>query len=1191
MNPLNAGIVIFDSKLKEERDYWLGHLSREIKATSFPTDFERPDGYSPERETVELNLSGELYERLQKLTGGSSFLLYVALLTAWKVCLFKHTQHELVVLGSPARRRNESAAPLSLNALAVIDEVREEMTFRQLLLQVRETLLAAYSNQNYPYRRLVADFGLAGVENRCPLFDVAVALSSIHHELPEVRNDITITFTEETDCVRGAFGFNPRLFTRESVERWVGQFLHLLGEALERPNARIAELELLTGPERVQIESEWNQTDVSYRTRACLHQLFEAQAARTPDAIAVISGDEQASYRELNERANRVASRLIGSGVGPESLVGVYMERSVEMVVAILAVHKAGGAYVPLDPGYPAQYLSYMLEDAKVEVLLTQRRFASRLSAYGVPVLSLDSEEFFTAQESLKNPISRAGLDNAAYVIYTSGSTGNPKGAVVTHRGILNRLLWMQQAYRLTEDDRVLQKTPFSFDVSVWEFFWPLMVGARLVMARPEGHKDAAYLLRMIKEQGITTLHFVPSMLHLFLEEEGVEGCASLRRVICSGEALTAELVRRFYQRLQSADLHNLYGPTEASVDVTYWACPREQSSKVVPIGRPIANTRIYILDSNLKSVPVGAAGELHIGGVGLARGYLNRPDLTAERFIPSPFGPEEGERLYRSGDLARFLPDGQIEFLGRIDQQVKVHGFRIELGEIEAVLAEHPAIREAVVEPRANGQGEKRLVAYFVPEKTRTLSAAQSGLYRLPNDMAVAHQNPNETNFLYQEIFEEQSYLKHGITLRKGDCVFDVGANIGLFTLFTQEACEDVRVYAFEPVPPIYDLLHQNVQLHAPGAKIFNCGLSDRARLVPFTYYPRSSIMSGYYADEREEKEVVASFTLNRQQQSLGASEARQLVEDTLEGHFISETFDCQLKTLSDVIDEEQVERIDLLKIDVEKSELDVIGGLRAEHWPKIKQVVIEVHDLDGRLQMLKSLLEEKGFRVEVDQDCWLKGTSVYQLYAVRPSAYVPEGLRVPVKISKRNGNGSAHHAGSNGNAVSVEELRSFALKRLPEYMVPSAFVALEQLPLTPSGKTDRKALPDPSLHRPNLNTLYVTPDTEMERTIASLWQEVLKVDKVGIHDNFFDLGGYSLIMGKVRRKLELLLQNEISMVEMFEHPTVHSLASHLSLKATGASGGSSTSSLKPDYERAGRQQQAINRRRQQQRESRGNG
>jgi amino acid adenylation domain-containing protein len=447
--------------------------------------------------------------------------------------------------------------------------------------------------------------------------------------------------------------------------------------------------------------------DTPYPPDLCLQDLIESQAARTPDAVAVVAEGGRLTFHELSERADRLARHLRGLGAGPEVPVGLCLERSLEMVVGLAGVLKAGGAYVPLDPAYPRQRLAFMLEDARVPVLLTAGDSAVDLPLpSGTRVVRLD-EEPPPGDCALYPP----DADQSAYIIYTSGSTGRPKGAVNAHRGIVNRLLWMQDAYGLTPGDRVLQKTPFSFDVSVWEFFWPLTTGARLVMARPGGHQDPAYLAETILREGITTLHFVPPMLRAFLEQPGVEACAAvLRRVICSGEALPLDLQQRFFARLPGVELHNLYGPTEAAVDVTFWRCDPASPHATVPIGHPVANVSIHLLDPDLQPA---ATGELCIGGAQVGRGYLNRPDLTADRFIPDPFGGA-GARLYRTGDLARHLPDGAVEFLGRIDHQVKIRGFRIELGEIEAALGEHPGVEGAVVVASDGPGGDRRLVAYL---------------------------------------------------------------------------------------------------------------------------------------------------------------------------------------------------------------------------------------------------------------------------------------------------------------------------------------------------------------------------------------------------------------------------------------------------------------------------------------------
>ncbi|KAG9578483.1 hypothetical protein KCV01_g16546, partial [Aureobasidium melanogenum] len=503
----------------------------------------------------------------------------------------------------------------------------------------------------------------------------------------------------------------------EAICGYMRQALESLADALEHtPAAPVRELSILPDAERKRLLGTWNDTARSYPTDKGIHQLFESQVARTPDAIALVVGDEQVSYADLNAQANRLAHTLIARGVGPDVRVAVYAERGIGMVVGLLAILKAGGGYVPLDPAYPRDRLEWMLGDSAPQVLLTTTALRDNLPVAGtVTVIELDDPSMPWADASPHDPVVAAFVPtNLAYVIYTSGSTGRPKGVMNEHLGVVNRLVWMQEAYRLGSDDAVLQKTPFGFDVSVWEFFWPLLNGARLVMARPEGHKDPSYLAQAVRRHGITTMHFVPSMLQLFVDSGVAVDLPSLRQVMCSGEALPGALARRFLQALPSTALHNLYGPTEAAVDVTAWHCAGSDLPDNLPIGRPIANTAIYLLDAHGEPVPQGATGELYIGGVQVARGYLNRPDLTAERFLRDPFSEVPGARMYRTGDVARHLPDGNVVYLGRNDDQVKIRGFRIELGEIEGRLLEQAIVRDAAVVAR-DGAGGKRLVGYLV--------------------------------------------------------------------------------------------------------------------------------------------------------------------------------------------------------------------------------------------------------------------------------------------------------------------------------------------------------------------------------------------------------------------------------------------------------------------------------------------
>nr|WP_321162352.1 amino acid adenylation domain-containing protein [Nostoc sp. KVJ3] len=493
-----------------------------------------------------------------------------------------------------------------------------------------------------------------------------------------------------------------------------------------------------------QVIQELNDSKAVCYEDLCIHQMFEMQVERSPQSIAVIFENTQLTYRQLNQQANQLAHHLRALGVGPEVLVGICLERSLEMIVGILGILKAGGAYVPLDPAYPSERLAFILEDTQAPVLLTQEKLLKKLPPHQAQVVCLDSNWQENIQNSQENPVNETTDYNLIYVIYTSGSTGQPKGVMVSHRGIRNQLYWRQTTFRLTQADKVLLTISFSFDPSVWQILWPLCFGGQLIVARPGGHQDTAYLVKVITKQQITVLALVPSILRVLLEEKGIENCRFLKHITCGGEALPGELIERFFAKLNLDNvLHNCYGPTEASIDTTFWTCQRDTNYAIAPIGRPITNAEIHILDENLQPVPVGESGELHIGGIGLARGYLNRPELTIDKFIFNSFSSESGARLYKTGDLARYLSDGNIEFLGRIDYQVKIRGFRIELGEIEAILGRHPALTQTLVIAREDINGDKQLVAYVVASAEQIPSRVELRRFlqsQLPEYMVPAY-------------------------------------------------------------------------------------------------------------------------------------------------------------------------------------------------------------------------------------------------------------------------------------------------------------------------------------------------------------------------------------------------------------------------------------------------------------------
>ena len=881
--------------LKPQMEWWTERLKGAPDLLELPADRPRPAVQKFRGGRQHLQLSAELTNRLRNIGGEHGATLFMVLLAAWQTLLARHTGSEDVVVGSPIVGRNraetEGLIGVFVNTLALRTDLSGDPSFRALVERVRRTALDAYARQDLPFESLVEALRIPRDLSRQPLFQAmlmlhrpqgAFALPGLRCEPVEADPgtsifDLGLYAWDRPQGLGAMLEYNADLFDAATAARFVDRFRTLLDGIAADPDAPLSRLPVMTADEAARLAA-WNATERAYPGTECVHQIIAAQAARTPDAVAVVFEDEQVTYAELDARANRLANHLRGLGVGPEVRVGVCAERAVELVVALLGTLKAGGAYVPLDPGYPRDRLAYMLADSRVSVLLTQARLAERIPPHAARTVLLDADWPRIAEESAGAPEAGVGLDHLAYVIYTSGSTGRPKGAENAHGGIRNRLLWMQEAFGLDGTDAVLQKTPFSFDVSVWEFFWPLMVGARLVVAKPEGHREPAYLARLIGQQGVTTLHFVPSMLQAFLEEPDLSACAPLRRVVCSGEALPAELAARFFTRV-GAELHNLYGPTEAAVDVTWWPCARDDERRSVPIGRPIANTRIHLLDARLHPVPIGVAGELYIAGVQVGRGYLGRRGLTAERFVPDPFSAQPGARMYRTGDLARWLADGGVDYLGRADHQVKVRGFRIELGEIEAALAAHPGVREAVVVARTDAPGETRLVAYLTSS---------------------------------------------------GDSAPDAAA------------------------------------------------------------------------------------------------------------------------------------------------------------------------------------------------------------------------------------------------------LREHLRAGLPEYMVPAAFVAMEALPLSPNGKVDRKALPAPEAKRDE-SLAFVAPRDETERAIAAIWREALGVEQVGVDDNFFDLGGHSLLLVRVHGRIREALGAQVTVVELFQHPTVGALAARL------AGGGEEAGPARGAVdERARRQKAALERQKQ---------
>ncbi|WP_287314903.1 non-ribosomal peptide synthetase, partial [Moorena sp. SIO1G6] len=724
--------------------YWEKQLAGELPILDLPTDLPRPSLVTYRSDSHEFKLNEELLSRLKQLQSDSISLFQIAL-SAFYVLLYRYTNQKNILVNIPTENRRgkkefKDVAGYLASLVVVPGNLEGNTTFKELLIQVAQTVDQALKHEayNYPLSQLLKQLKLKS-NFRHPLVsfvmfnwrklrwddtDFPDELLQIQPYLLEEQRgapyDLSVEMIEVGDQLNLRWNYNSDLFYPETIDRIASHYLTLLEGIVANQETPIFQLPLLTETERHQLLIEWNNTQVDYPQDKCIHQLFEEQVEKTPDAVAVVFDREQLTYREFNCRANQLAHYLRKLGVKPDTLVGIFLEPSLEMVVSIYGVLKAGGAYVPLAPGYPRDRITHILETSQASILLTQQNLTPQLTNHHPEIVCLDQDWNLIEQESPKNFDSSVTSQNLAYAIYTSGSTGKPKGVMIPHQALVNHLNWMQTEFPLSVEDKVLQKTPFCFDASVWEFYASLLVGGQLVIAGSGGHQDPAYLIDTINKHSLTILQVVPTLLQMLLSEGTLASCPSLKRVFCGGELLSKDLLSKF-ETVQKAELINLYGPTEATIDASYYPCQAGTQLLSVPIGRPVANTQIYILDSHLQPVPIGVPGELHIGGAGLARGYLNCPELTEQKFIPNPFSNKPGSRLYKTGDLARYLPDGNIEFIGRIDHQVKIRGFRIELSEIEAVLAQHSNVREAVVIAREDIPGDQRLVAYLITNDAKT--------------------------------------------------------------------------------------------------------------------------------------------------------------------------------------------------------------------------------------------------------------------------------------------------------------------------------------------------------------------------------------------------------------------------------------------------------------------------------------
>jgi amino acid adenylation domain-containing protein/FkbH-like protein len=727
--------------LEKQLSYWKQQLAVAPAVLELPTDYPRPAVQTFRGAHQSLTFSETVSAQLKELSQRECVTLFMTLLAAFQTLLSRYSGQQEIVVGTPIANRNraeiEDLIGFFVNTLVLRTDLTGDPSFADVLQQVREVALGAYAHQDVPFELLVEELQPDRDMSRTPLFQVLMVLHNAPVAAVEIKTelrlgsvgvenhtakfDLTLSLSETGDGrLHSLWEYNTDLFGLATIQRMMKHFEVLLGRVAGSAEKRLSELGLLTDEEREQIVVIWNDTAVNYPSEKCIHELFEEQVQRTPDAVAVLGEHEQLSYRELNDRANRLAHYLQSLGVRPESLVGICVERSVEMVVGLLGILKAGGAYVPLDPAYPQERLSYMIEDAHVSVLLTQQHLLDTLPAHATPTFCLDSDSPQLAHCSVLNPSRIVDTDNLAYLIYTSGSTGRPKAAGVSHAGFTNLLSWYLTEFGISGSDRLLLMSSFSFDLTQKNIFGPLLVGARLYLSETRFF-DAQAITELLGREQITLLNCTPSAFYPLVEtseEQGWAQLTELREVFLGGEVINLERLRRWLDQSE-AEVVNTYGPTECTDVVAYHRVSKKevQAAGVVPIGRGVWNTTLYLLDAEMGVVPIGVKGELYVGGRGVGRGYVGDAALTGKRFIPDPFSTEGGARLYRTGDVGRYGEDGDIEYLGRMDHQVKVRGFRIEVGEVETTLLGHALVREAAVVARGDGAGEQRLVAYIVPD------------------------------------------------------------------------------------------------------------------------------------------------------------------------------------------------------------------------------------------------------------------------------------------------------------------------------------------------------------------------------------------------------------------------------------------------------------------------------------------
>ncbi|MDZ8034054.1 non-ribosomal peptide synthetase [Nostoc sp. DedSLP04] len=1210
----------------------------------------------------------DLREKIYNLTTNSPVNKLALYLSAIKILIFKYTAQEEFVVATGALNLDKS------DSLIFSRFSRQQfISFKDLLKITRSNLQEGYHHQSYDVNALVETF-IARGGNPAAIFDIALIQEGLCSR-SSLLNNFQLVFEIDAQDTSISVTFPKDAFGGDFVQRMLGHFLQILTVVTANPDRKLSEIDILTTQERSQLLT-WNHTEIQYPQDKCIHQLFEEQVEQNPDAVALVFENQQLTYRQLNEQANQLARYLQTLGVKPEVLVGICIERSLEMVVGLLGILKAGGAYVPLDPSYPAERLAYTLQDAAVPVLLAQKSLLTAIPKNQAIVVCLDTDWEVINSCSRENLVSGVQPNNLAYVIYTSGSTGKPKGVLVNHQNVTRLFAATQSWYHFCASDVFTLFHSIAFDFSVWELWSALLYGGRLAIVPYWVSRDSSAFHNLLRQEQVTVLNQTPSAFRQLIRVEELaenqESKLSLRLAIFGGEALEPQSLKPWFERYgdRSPQLVNMYGITETTVHVTYRPLTKADvnNSKSL-IGSPIPDLQLYILDEQLKPVPIGIGGEMYVGGAGLARGYLNRPELTAERFITNPFSDEPEARLYKTGDLARYLENGDIEYLDRIDNQVKIRGFRIELGEIEAALLKHPEVREAVAIARTDQPGDKRLVAYIVAKPSNQAFENQSHSEQISQWQQVFNdtyrQNAPSQDSTFNIIGWNDSYTGlpipqeqmgqwldstvERILALQPQRVLEIGSGTGMLLFRIAPQCSrycgtDISdnairyvqmemqktgspwsqvqlinkpahdfegfeaktfdavilnsvVQYFPSIDYLVSVLEGAVKMVAPGGFIF---VGD-VRSLP--------LLSAFHADVilyQTSQELPTEDWWQRVQKNL--QEDQELVIDpvffnVLVQHLpqISQV-QIQLKRgrdrneltrfRYDVIlhvgdrvspsiepqcwdwQQDELTLSSVRQLLLETPEIAIVKNVpNARLWQQVKLLELLARDekpatVGGLLQNLEALTQQEGIEPE---DFWSlseelpysidiswSDTGTNDCYDVvfsrRSLGLISHGI-LPLLKETPQLKPWNHYANNplQGKLTRqlVPRLRSFLKQSLPDYMIPSAFVTLEALPLTSNGKVDRRALPAPQTTRADLEKAFVAPRTLEEQVLADIWAEILGLERVGIHDNFFVLGGDSI------RSIQVLaLAKErglhFSVQQMFLHQTIYELTQNLATAKT---------------------------------------